>query len=222
MVKIKICGMTNAEDALACARADADYLGYVFSPGSKRFVQPDAAAALVARVRSEFPQIFHVGVFVDQDISHVLDAAEQARLDVVQLHGSESPEYCARIMAAGFLLINAFRFGAGAPTADWAVYSKTDFLLCDTYDPSQAGGTGHAFDRCLMPPDFPLERAFVAGGLNPDSVGNVIKLFRPYGVDVSSGVEIAPGRKSRELVARFIHEAKAADSLPLNGDSAGW
>jgi len=118
-------------------------------------------------------------------------------------------------------VIKAFRFGPGAPPPDWELYSENNFLLCDTYDPAAAGGTGRVFSPQLIPADFPISRAIIAGGLTPLNVADVIRIFCPFGVDVSSGVEIAPGRKSRELVENFIRAARAADQPALNGSCAG-
>lgn len=206
-VKVKICGITRVADALAAARDGADFLGYNFYPKSPRYVAPENVRSIADAVRSAWPAIGHVGVFVNAGLDELLRVAAAAQLDVLQLHGGETPEYCAQAKAAGFSTCKVFRFGGQAPPPDWTGYA-TDYFLCDTYDPLAFGGTGHGFDHSEIPEGFPMARTFLAGGLKPGSVAAAVAALQPYGVDVSSGVETAPGIKDCALVAEFIAAAK--------------
>lgn len=205
--KIKICGITRVEDALCAATNGADFLGYVFFARSARNVAVDQAAAIIETVRSRFPLIQHVGVFVDESLQGLLSTARRARLDFVQMHGQEPPELAESVRKEGVGTIKAFRYGTGAPPCPWQEYNS-DYFLCDTYDKAAVGGTGRSFNPDLLPEGFPLERSFFAGGLQAESVGELLKRLSPFALDVSSGVELSPGIKSPELIERFIAQVR--------------
>ncbi|MBX7244683.1 MAG: phosphoribosylanthranilate isomerase [Candidatus Sumerlaeaceae bacterium] len=207
--KVKICGITNTEDAFAAAEAGADFLGYVFHPVSKRNVDPAVVHEITSQIRRKFPEIRHVGVFVDASFDTLSSIKRAAGLDLVQLHGAESASLCDELAAASIPAIKVFKFSPSAPTVRWEDF-HTDFYLCDTFDPAAAGGTGRAFDPALIPAGFPLDRAFIAGGLTPANCAEVVRALHPFALDVSSGVEASPGRKSHEFVHQFIHAAKSA------------
>jgi phosphoribosylanthranilate isomerase len=210
MVLVKICGITREADAMAACEAGADLLGYVFHPASRRVVSPETAAPIVRAVRAAHPAVRHVGLFVNEPLSKVLAAVAGSGVGIAQLHGAESGELCHRLVEAGVSVMKALRFGPGAPPADWREFGMCEFLLCDTYDATMAGGTGRSFDRSLLPPDLPLSRVLLAGGLTSATVGRAVCEIRPAGVDVSSAVEAAPGVKSAELVREFIAAARRA------------
>ncbi|MCL6447194.1 MAG: phosphoribosylanthranilate isomerase [Armatimonadetes bacterium] len=201
MVWVKICGIRDLETALFAARAGADALGFVFAPG-RRQVAPVQAKAII---RALPPGIVKIGVFVDAPLHEVQEIARFCGLDAVQLHGSESPRYCR---LAGLPVIKAFRVGAGDLTGAVGSYDAAAILL-DTYVPGRAGGTGKSFDWRLAG-KLKLNyagRIILAGGLNAQNVQEAIRIARPDGVDVSSGVE-TNGRKDREKIKEFIKKAK--------------
>lgn len=199
-VLVKICGLTSLADALAAAEAGADYLGFVFAP-SKRRLGVDEAAAITAQLPAGPKK---VGIFVNQDPAEVERIRERCRLDIVQLHGGEDERYASKL---GGDIIKALAVGeceAPGPEA----YPDT-VLLLDTMVKGCFGGTGKCFDWSLAVNLARRRPLFLAGGLNPDNVAKAIAMVRPFAVDVSSGVEIAPGRKDHAKIRDFIARAKA-------------
>jgi len=205
MVKIKICGITNKEDALDAARLGADMLGFVFYKGSKRFVKPEIARDIIDFIPAS---VAKVGVFVDQKNEEVLAIAEEAGLDILQFHGSESAGYCA-YFSPRFKVMKAFRIKDRMSFKGVNKYN-TDYYLFDTHVEGSAGGTGKSFDWDLLKDMHILKSFFVSGGLNASNVGRAIGEFTPYGVDASSSLEISPGKKDLGLVKKFIEEARRA------------
>ena len=210
MVRVKICGITNVEDALAAVEAGADLLGFIFYPPSPRYVTMERTGDIIATLRRsergtgrEQP-LRMVGVFVDEELGRVLEAIRECDLDYAQLHGEETPEYVA---ALGRHAIKALRVRSEADIEQLAAYQATAFLL-DAYHPTKSGGTGQAWDWELATAAKQYGPVIVAGGLTPDNVAEVVCRVRPYGVDVSSGVESAPGRKDIAKVQRFVAAAK--------------
>jgi phosphoribosylanthranilate isomerase len=205
MTRVKVCGITNLEDALAALDAGADMLGFNFYPRSPRYVSPLESRKIIERLPAA---VSCVGVFVNEpspaDVERV---AREAGLGAVQLHGDETPEYCRSLR--GLTTIKALRVGADYNLESAAAFD-TDAVLLDAYVAGARGGTGHTFDWTLATLTRErVPRLFLAGGLNPDNVGSAVAAVRPYAVDVCSGVETSPGRKSPELMRRFV---KAVDS----------
>ena len=199
MVRIKICGITNLEDALLAAGLGADALGFIFYPKSPRKVAPDMARAIIAQLP---PFVTTVGVFVDEDAALVRDLAARVGLDWLQLHGQESPEYCRSL---GRRVIKGFRIRDENSLLDLAAYrGAAQALLLDTYKQGQAGGTGETFDWRLAKEARQFGPIILAGGLNPDNVARAIEMAQPQAVDVGSGVETAPGKKDPEKLKRFF------------------
>ena len=205
---VKVCGITRVSDAVHAARHGADFLGYIMYAASPRHVDPGLARAIVQATRAEFPHVKHVAVFVNEEPDHVTACARG--FDYIQLHGSESPVYVSGLRQRGHHIIKSMGFdGARAASPHgWADYAEADFMLCDSYDARAHGGTGRMFDHAAIPCGFPMSRTFVAGGLNPTNVAATVLALRPHAVDVSSGVEESPGRKSSALVEAFINAAK--------------
>lgn len=199
----KICGITQTEDALLSAELGARYLGYIFYPPSKRFISPGRVAGIVRSVREAFPALRHVGVFVNEPASKVLKIREEAGLDFAQLHGEESADYCQELALAGVNCIKTIGIGEQGCRSDYTDYA-TDFFLCDTYDAKLKGGTGKPFDLDRIPAGIPLGKTFIAGGINAENVQSLIGSLNCYGVDVSSGVESAPGIKSAEKLIELF------------------
>jgi phosphoribosylanthranilate isomerase len=203
--KVKICGITNLPDGVGAAEAGADALGFMFYEPSPRAISVPAAADIIRQLP---PFVVKVGVFVDADEELVLRAIGECGLNLLQFHGEESPEYCLQF---GVMSMKAFRVRDAASLNDLHNY-PTDAWLLDAYVPGKPGGTGEQFNWELA---IEAQRhgrpIFLAGGLTPENVGQAVRQVRPYAVDVSSGVEAAPGRKNLEKVKAFIHAAKAAD-----------
>ncbi len=201
-VRVKICGVCTVEDARAAAAAGADFLGLNFHPASPRYIDPERARELADAV----PGVALVGVFVDAPRERVEAIAARVGLAAVQFHGEEDVEYCR---GWPWRTIKALRARPGADFVDLAARYRTDYLLLDSFAPGRAGGTGVALDPARAA-GLPAARLFVAGGLRPDTVAEVVRALRPYAVDVASGVEERPGRKDHGKIEEFIRRAKAA------------
>lgn len=204
--RVKICGLRSAADARECVRAGADAVGVVLVPGSRRCVSLRDAAEILAGVPV---LVARVGVFVDQPADEVARAAAELGLTAVQLHGAETPEYCASLPVP---VIKAFRVGGTFSPADVDAYrGAIAAVLLDTLVDGADGGTGRSFawtELGEMPDVAPL---IVAGGLVPENVGAAIRALRPFAVDVSSGVEDGDLHKDPDRVAAFVAAVRSAD-----------
>jgi phosphoribosylanthranilate isomerase len=201
MIRIKICGITNIEDALAAVEAGADALGFVFFERSPRNISPDQASAIIRQLP---PLVQIVGLFVNEQLTVVNSIADQCGLDVVQLHGEETPEFCAGVKRR---VIKAFRVKDQSSLDQIGDYDVAACLL-DAWSPAAHGGTGETFNWEIAAAAAASHRIILAGGLTPDNVAEAVRRVRPYAVDVSSGVESAPGRKDSARVLRFIRTAR--------------
>jgi len=203
-VKVKICGITNADDAQAAVEAGADLIGFVFAPASPRYVTVEQAAAIS---RTISPFVVKVGLFVDPPEELVMEALGACGLQLLQFHGNETPDFCRQF---GAMSMKAFRV-KGPETIQELPNYPTDAWLLDAYVPGQPGGTGHVFNWDLAVEAVQLGRpVFLAGGLTQDNVADAVRRVRPYGVDVSSGVESAPGKKDHAKLKAFVSAAKSA------------
>ena len=201
-VRVKICGITSPEDAHAAVRAGADALGFMFYKPSPRYVTPEQAAGIIDKLP---PHMAKVGVFVDADEVTVRDTASNAGLDTLQFHGSEPPEFCEQFELR---TIKAFRL-KNLETLDQLPAYDTDAWLLDSYVKDMPGGTGKTFNWNLAVKAKRLGRPILlAGGLTPDNAAQAVHQVAPFGLDVSSGVETAPGLKDRAKIASFIANAK--------------
>ncbi len=198
--RIKICGITRAEDALEAARLGADAIGLVFYPPSPRVVTPAQAAEVVRELP---PFVTRVGLFVNAERGDIAAAIEAAQLDLLQFHGDESPADCR---GHGRPWIKALRM---APEMDVAAemdrYREAQGILLDAWRPGVPGGTGETFDWDRIPAQRPRP-LILAGGLAPENVAGAIRRVRPWAVDVSGGVERAKGIKDAKRLAAFIRE----------------
>lgn len=196
--RVKICGITRPQDALAAARCGSDAIGLVFYGPSPRNVAPEAAADIVGCLP---PFVSAVGLFVDAGEQEIASVLAKVRLDLLQFHGAETPAECRRY---GIPYMKAIRVQPGANLLQYAAdYSDARALLFDTYTAGVAGGTGQVFDWSLIPKNLPLP-VVLAGGLDADNVAAAIRQVRPYAVDVSGGVEAAKGIKDAEKMAAFM------------------
>ena len=210
---VKICGITNEDDALLATALDADALGFVFAP-SQRQVHPETVRDIVRRL----PREMHgVGVFRNERPERVVEIVGRAGLHGVQLHGAEPASEVEWIRSRVQFVIQAF--AAGDPALAGAGKSAADIILVDSPDP----GSGKVFDWRLAEGAPSGKRILLAGGLTPDNVGDAIHLVRPWGVDVSTGVERSPGRKDPAKLRRFVEAARAAaaDVADLDGPQHG-
>ena len=205
MTAIKICGITRTQDALAAAGCGANAIGLVFYAKSPRCVTPERAAELM-RVLPPF--VMSVGLFVDAVADEVRQTLAQARVDLLQFHGNESPAYCRQF---GVPYLKALRVRAGLDLLQYARdYHDAKALLLDAYVEGTHGGTGATFDWALIPKNLPLP-VVLSGGLTPENITAAIQAVRPWAVDVSSGVELQKGIKDTAKIAAFVTGVRNAD-----------
>jgi phosphoribosylanthranilate isomerase len=205
MVKVKICGVTAARDALWAVRCGADALGFIFVSSSPRCIEPEKARPIVMSLP---PFVSTVGVFLDAHPDRVAEVMDFCGLDYAQLHGAETPRQCEQLR--GRRLIKAFRIAGEEELRELARY-QVDAYLLDTYVKGQPGGTGRTFDWSIARAAGRQGNVILAGGLRPDNVAEAVRVARPYAVDVAGGVEREPGKKSRSLVEKFIRHAKSVE-----------
>lgn len=202
-VRIKICGITRVEDALAAVAAGADALGFVFYAKSPRAVTPAQASAIIAALP---PFVTTVGLFVDMPRPELRALLAEVPLDLLQFHGDETPADCA---GYGRPYIKALRIKPGDDVAAAiSRYPEASGVLLDTFVPGTPGGTGEAFDWSLVPRNA-AKPLILAGGLTPENVGEAVRQVRPYAVDVSGGVEASKGIKDAAKIQTFIQRARA-------------
>jgi phosphoribosylanthranilate isomerase len=206
-VRVKICGLTNLDDARAAVDAGADALGFIFFSGSPRYVTPAAAARIIAQLP---PFVTKVGVFVNEPVAPLLEIANSVGIDTIQLHGSETPAYCENLPSERLKLIKAFRIKDQSSLTPLRNYRTSAFLL-DSYVPGQLGGTGAKFnwDLAIQASAFGTP-IILAGGLVPENIRDAISKVAPFAVDVSSGIESAPGKKDHAKLRAFIAAAHSA------------
>lgn len=203
MTCIKICGITNEEDALQAASLEIDAVGFIFAPSPRR-VDPSVVEQIVRQLSTP---LLKVGVFVNQDLSEVEEIAQRCNLNVLQFHGEEPLGYCQHFSLP---VMKAIRIKDSESLRNMDLYPNVPILL-DTYHPTKAGGTGNPFPweialRAKEKRDFIL-----SGGLTPENVREAIKKVSPLGVDVNSGVERVPGKKDFSKMVEFVKEVKKAD-----------
>ncbi len=202
-VRIKICGITNLDDALLAVELGAHALGFIFSLQSPRKVEPEAARRIITHLP---PFVLTVGVFVDEESAVVRDLAAGVGLDWIQLHGSEPPDYCLSLERR---VIKAFRVRDESSLSEMEKYrDAVPAFLLDTYKPGQVGGTGETFNWDLARQARKYGPIILAGGLTPDNISQAIITARPQAVDVASGVEAAPGKKDPEKLRAFFNAIK--------------
>ena len=225
MTFVKICGITNLEDALFAIDAGADFLGFICYPPSPRYLTPDRIAEILGNIH--YP-ITTVGVFVNESLESVRQVLADTGLDLAQIHGDESPKYVEQLDRRAFKALRPTslaeaevavqRFVPQAPQVPLAPLSPVSGpdLLIDAYHPDAYGGTGQRADWQIAAALAPTCRLLLAGGLNPTNVAEAVAQVQPWGVDVSSGVEREPGRKDHDAVRAFVANAKSARHLGFN------
>lgn len=201
-VRVKICGITTVDDALAAVDAGAAALGFNFYERSPRYVAPAVAADIAARLPRG---VCMVGVFVDEEPARVAEIARQVGLGALQFHGHEAPTRCIGWQQKVIKAIRIRDRHAASEARSYAV----DFILADAYVEGRFGGTGRRVATELLD-GFDRHRLILAGGLTVENVGAIVRIVRPFAVDVASGVERTPGKKDAHLMKRFIAHAQAA------------
>jgi phosphoribosylanthranilate isomerase len=203
--RVKICGFTRPDDAVTAIRLGADAVGLVFYQPSPRNLDVETARSIVS-VLPPFATV--VGLFVDEDEMVVRKILDRVRIDLIQFHGEESPDYCRRF---GKPYIKAVRMRSETDLATVVrAYSDAAGFLLDAWHPNAMGGTGHRFDWELIPKEL-RQAVVLAGGLAPDNVGEALRAVRPYAVDVSSGVEAGKGIKDAGKMAAFLKQVHEYD-----------
>ncbi len=199
MVKIKICGITNLEDAVNSVKAGCNALGFIFYRKSPRYITPEKASQIIKHIP---PHILKIGVFVNAKEKAIKRTAKLCNLDMLQFHGTESPEFCKKFK--GYKIIKAFRVKDKIELKDLLNYKPFAYLF-DTFVKSKVGGTGKKFNWMLVRHLSGFRKPiFLSGGLNEKNVKEAIKQVRPDWLDVSSSVEIKPGKKDYKKVKKFI------------------
>ena len=205
-VKVKVCGMTSLKDALVAVEEGADAVGFIFYKKSPRSVTMKIVREIVLELP---PFVDTVGVFVDESAVQINKIADYCNLDIIQLHGDESPTFCKRIRRK---VIKAFRINDIQSVKKISCFQVSGFLL-DTFSENLHGGTGKVFDWNLVLPAKKFGPVIMAGGLTPNNVQQAVRQVRPYGVDVCSGVESEPGIKDHKKVRAFLKNAKAGRKI---------
>jgi phosphoribosylanthranilate isomerase len=208
MVLVKVCGITNLDDALAAAEAGADALGFNFYQRSPRYVKPETARPIVDRLQADYPNLLSVGVFVNESLEAIRKIAAAAGVSALQLHGNETPEYCKALQ--GHHLIKVFSASnkfAPQTVLDYDVQA----IMLDAVDKEAFGGTGKLSNWAVARETRELvPKLFLAGGLSADNVADAIHQVNPFAVDACSRLESAPGRKDQSRVRAFVAAVRAA------------
>lgn len=204
-LKIKICGITNQEDAENAVREGADALGFVFYAQSPRYVQPAIAKHIIANLP---PFVVPVGVFVNHDLDMVKRVFDDCGLGLAQLHGDESPGFCESLQRPVLRAIRLRDRSSYLALAEWKGRIGVRGFVIDAFSDTAYGGTGHTTDWSLAGEVAKAVPMLLAGGLTPENVQDAIRQVQPYGVDVSSGVEQSPGRKDPAKIRKFIQSVR--------------
>ena len=201
IVKVKICGITNYEDAAAALDMGADLLGFNFYPKSPRFITPEKAAQII----NKLPAFIDLaGIFVNASIDQITETKNLCSLDWVQLHGDESPQLCKELLSHNVKVMKALRVKDQTDIKKADDYF-TDAILLDAFNPEKYGGTGLTFDWNII--GHIGKRVFLAGGINPDNAADAVKLG-VYGIDVCSGIEAEPGKKDHKKMKKLFENIK--------------
>lgn len=205
--RIKICGITRKEDAIAALELGAHALGFVFVEKSPRYIQAQKAAEIIAQL---LPFVTVVGLFMDHDENYVSQVMQQAPLNLLQFHGDESADFC---QSFDLPYIKAIPMGAGVDPNDYATsHPESKAFLLDSHGGGKSGGSGETFDWSTIPKNF-ARPLILAGGLDTNNVKSAVTTIKPYAVDVSSGVEAAKGIKDAQKMAAFIEAVREGDRI---------
>ena len=210
MTKVKICGITNADDAKLAISAGADYVGLIFGPSKRQIIKETAQ-----RIVSSTPDFKnYVGVFLNGKKKQIEEISAVTNIRILQFHGEETPAFCNYFINRGFDVIKVFRVKDAHSMADIELYDKVSSFFCDSFSAKEHGGTGTTFDWTLLAQNSFLNnrKVFVSGGLDQDNVCDAIKAVRPYAVDASSRLESSLGIKDSEKVYKFVQAVQRCDN----------
>ena len=205
MVKVKICGITNREDAQIAVAAGADALGFVMYKKSPRWVEPAVARAIIAELP---PFVLPIGVFVNEEVGTVRTLVDECGFMLAQLHGDENASYCQQLGRPTLKALRLKDRGSFLALAEFQGRAGVRGFLIDAFSEKAYGGTGQTVDWSLAAEVAGTVPLLLAGGLTPSNVAEAVQRVRPYGVDVSSGVEVTPGKKDREKVQAFLEAVR--------------
>jgi len=208
-IKVKVCGITNAEDALAAVEAGADALGFIFYEKSPRYVVPGVVANIIAELP---PLVTPVGVFVNEGLATVRSIMDTCGLAMAQLHGDENVSYCRELARPAMKALRLRDRGSLLALAEYQGRGGVRGFVLDAFSELSYGGTGQITDWGLAAEVAKSTPILLAGGLTPDNVTEAIRTVRPYGVDVSSGVESAPGKKDHAKMRAFVDAVRVVSS----------
>lgn len=203
MVKIKVCGITNVEDALECVKLGVDALGFIFAE-SKRRVNKETVREIINKLP---PFITLVGIFVNEEKKIIEETAEYCRLDALQFHGQETTHYCQEFVGLGYKTIKSFSIRDKDSLEEINKFIVSAYLF-DTFKEGMPGGTGTCFDWNIIKKISFTKPVIISGGLNLNNITRCIKLLQPYGIDICSGVEKYPGKKDKNKLRKFIEKVK--------------
>ena len=210
MASVKICGITNVRDAYRAAEYGADALGFIFYPKSRRSIAPEKAKEIIQKIPGS---IGRVGVFVNEEIGTVKKIVGFCGLHMIQLHGDESPRYCAQFpMSSLIKAVSSWAEGEIQRLENYAVRA----ILVDARDPGRYGGTGKNSDWALAMKVKKVHPLILAGGLNTDNIRRAIETVRPHAVDINSGVETSPGKKDPDKIREIMEIIRAADKTGVS------
>ncbi|WP_199248993.1 phosphoribosylanthranilate isomerase [[Phormidium] sp. ETS-05] len=213
-MRLKICGITNPEQGIAIAQMGADTLGFICVPASKRYRPLSQFAAIIQQLP---PATAKIGVFANTTISAICQALNQAKFTGIQLHGDETPTFCQQLrqnLPPEIDIIKALRIQTPTDLHIADTYAKVaDTLLLDAYHPQHLGGTGQQLDWTALKGFRPPIPWFLAGGLTPDNIVEALSTVKPDGIDLSSGVEVAPGDKDLTKVSRLFANLRLAQLM---------
>jgi phosphoribosylanthranilate isomerase len=204
MTKVKICGITNFEDAAKSLDCGADALGFIIYQKSKRYIKPSEALKIIKELP---PFVTKVAVFVDSPFRHITKITNELCINTIQLHGNETPDFCSKFRHT---VIKALRIKDSVDRQQVDSF-PTQAILFDTFSDAEYGGTGKSFDWKVLKRLNTDKKIILSGGLNPDNIEQAIRTVRPYAVDVSSGVEKSPGIKDHKKIKNLIEAVKNAD-----------
>jgi phosphoribosylanthranilate isomerase len=208
-VKVKVCGITNAEDASAAVEAGADALGFIFYEQSPRYVVPAVASRIIAELP---PLVLPVGVFVNEGMATVRSIMDTCGLAMAQLHGDESASYCRELSRPAMKALRLKDRGSLLALAEYQGRGGVRGFVLDSFSEIAYGGTGQVTDWTLAAEVAKSTPILLAGGLTPDNVAQAVRTVRPYGVDVSSGVESAPGKKEHAKLRAFVEAVRVVSA----------
>jgi phosphoribosylanthranilate isomerase len=208
-ITVKVCGITNVEDAMAAVEAGADALGFIFYEQSPRYVVPAVAGRIIAELP---PLVMPIGVFVNERLSTVRSVMDRCGLAMAQLHGDEDASYCHELSRPAMKALRLKNRGALLALAEYQGRGRVRGFVLDAFSEAAYGGTGQITDWGLAAEVAKSTPVLLAGGLTPENVAEAIRVVRPYGVDVSSGVESAPGKKNHAKIRAFLDAVRVVSS----------